>query len=117
MLDNRHEAVSCDGCTDLYSDSVLGSIPELLDFEVLLESLEEQFYLPSVTVEVGNLLGCQIHHVGQEHGLPVLLFIIVFNETQILGIVLAALIDRQFNFCICEYVLWQTSFPLDALVL
>ena len=56
MLDNRHEAVSSDGCTDLYSDSVLCSSPELLDLKVLLEPLEEKLYLPSVLVEVGYLL-------------------------------------------------------------
>ena len=40
MLYNRNEAVSSDSCTDLYSDSVLSSAPELLDLEVLLEPLE-----------------------------------------------------------------------------
>ena len=42
MLDNRHEAVSSDGCTDLYSDSVLRSAPELLDLEVLFEPLSHR---------------------------------------------------------------------------
>jgi hypothetical protein len=41
MLNNSHEAVCGDGCTDLYPDCILGSAPELLDFEVLLEPLEE----------------------------------------------------------------------------
>ena len=36
MLYNRNEAVSSDSCTDLYSDSVLGSAPEFLNLEVLL---------------------------------------------------------------------------------
>ena len=117
MLDNRHEAGGSDGCTDLYSDSVLRGAPELLDLEVLLEPLEEQLYLPSVLVKVGNLLGCQIHRIGQEHELPVLLFVIVSDETQILGIVLAALINRQFNLCISEYVLWHPPLPLDTPVL
>ena len=117
MLDNRNEAVSRNGCTDLYSDSVLRCSPELLNLEVLLEPLEEQFNLPSVLVKVCYLLGRQVHRIGQEHELPVLLFVIVSDETQVLRIVLAALIDRQFNLCISEYVLWQTTLPLDTPVL
>ena len=89
MLDNRHETVGSDGSTDLYSDSILRSAPELFDLEVLLEPLEEQLYLPSVLVEVGYLLGSQVHRIGQEHELPVLLFVIVSDETQTLRIVLA----------------------------
>ena len=58
MLDNHHKAVGGDGCTDLYSDSVLGSTPELLNLKVLLELLEKQFNLPSVLIEVGYLHGC-----------------------------------------------------------
>ena len=105
MLDNSHEAVCGDGCTDLYPDCILGSAPELLDFEVLLEPLEEQFYLPSVLVEVGYLLGRQVHRIGQEHELSVLFFIIESDEAQMFWIVLAALIDSQLNLCIGEYVL------------
>ena len=117
MLDNCHKAIGCNGCTDLYPDSVLRSTPELFDFEVLLEPLEKQLYLPSVLVEVGYLLGCKVHRIGQEHELPFLLFVIVSDETQVFWIVLAALIDRQFNLCIREYILWQTAFPPDTPVL
>ena len=59
VLDNRHKAVGSNSSRYLYSDSVLGSSPELFDLEVLLEPLEEQLYLPTVLVEVGYLLGCQ----------------------------------------------------------
>ena len=55
MLYNGHEAVGTNSRVNLYSDSVLSSPPELLDLEVLLEPLEEQFYLPTVLVEVGYL--------------------------------------------------------------
>lgn len=117
MLDNRYKTVGSNSSTNLYSDSVLRSAPELFYLEVLLEPLEEQLYLPSVLVEVGHLLGSQVHRIGQEHELSVLLFVIVSDETQVLRIVLAALIDRQFYLCIGEYVLWQTAFPLDTPVL
>jgi len=55
MLHNGNEAVGTDGRVNLYSDSVLSCSPELLDFEVLLEPLEELLYLPTILVEVDNL--------------------------------------------------------------
>ena len=75
VLDNYYKAVGCDGCTDLYSDSVLSSSPEFLNLEVLLEPLEE-LYLPAVLVEVGDLQCGQFHDIGQEHEFSVLLLII-----------------------------------------
>ena len=41
MLNNSNEAVGANGRVNLYSDSVLSSAPEFLDFEVLLEPLED----------------------------------------------------------------------------
>ena len=41
MPHNGNEAVGTDGRVNLYSDSVLGSSPEILNLEVLLEPLED----------------------------------------------------------------------------
>ena len=41
MLHDGNETVGTDSRIDLYSDGVLGSTPEFLDFEMLLEPLEE----------------------------------------------------------------------------
>ena len=41
MLHDGNETVGTNGRINLYSDSVLGSTPEFLDFEMLLEPLEE----------------------------------------------------------------------------
>ena len=40
MLHDGNETVGTDSRIDLYSDGVLGSTPEFLDFEMLLEPLE-----------------------------------------------------------------------------
>ena len=117
VLDNRHKAVGSNSSRYLYSDCVLGSSPELFDLEVLLEPLEEQLYLPTVLVEVGYLLGCQVHRISQEHELTVLLLIVVSDESEIIGIVLAAVIDSQFNLSVREYVLGHPPLPLDTFVL
>ena len=51
MLHDGNEAVGTDGRINLYSDSVLSSTPEFLDFEMLLEPLEEKFYQPTVLID------------------------------------------------------------------
>ena len=75
MLYNGNEAVGTNGRVNLYSDSIICSAPEFLDFEVLLEPLEEQLYMSAVLVEVGNLECRQFHGIGQDHELTVLLLI------------------------------------------
>ena len=117
MLHNGNDAVGTDGRVNLYPDSVLCSAPELLDFEVLLEPLEEQLYLPPILVEVGNLQSSQFHCVGQEHELAVLLLIIEPNEPQMLRITFLTTVDGQLNLCISEYSFGHPPLPTDALVL
>ena len=75
MLHNGNEAVGTDGRVNLYSDSILSCTPELFDFEVLLEPLEEQLYLPTILVKVSNLQCSQFHCIGQKHELTALLHI------------------------------------------
>ena len=84
MVHNGNEAVGTDGRANLYSDSILSCTPELFDFEVLLESLEEQLYLPTVLVEVSNLQSSQLHGVGQKHELTALLLIEESYESKML---------------------------------
>ena len=117
MLHNGYEAVGTNSRVNLYSDSVLSSSPELLDFEVLLKPLEEQLYLPTVLVEVGNLQCSQFHCISQEHELMVLLLIEESYKPKMLRIAFLTAIDGQFYLSISEYSLRQSASPLDALVL
>ena len=96
MLHNGNEAVGTDGRVNLYSDSILSCTPELFDFEVLLEPLEEQLYLPTVLVEVSNLQSSQFHCVSQEHELTTLLLIEESYESKMLRIPFLTAIDGQF---------------------
>ena len=96
MLHNGNEAVGTDGRVNLYPDSVLCSAPELLDFEVPLEPLEEQFYLPTVLVEISNLQCSQFHCVSQEHELTTLLLIEESYKPKMLWIAFLTAIDGQF---------------------
>ena len=79
--------------------------------------IKEQLYLPSILVEVGNLLGSQFHGIGQEHELTVLLLIVESNKPEMFGIAFLAAIDSQFYLCISEYSLGHPPLPTDALVL
>ena len=117
MLHNGNQTVGADGRINLYSDSVLSSAPEFLDFKVLLEPLEEQLYLPTVLIEVGNLQCGQFCGIGQEHKLSLLLLVIESHEPQILRIAFLTAIDGQFYLDISQYPLGKSAFPLDALVL
>ena len=117
MLHNGNDAVGIDGGVNLYPDSVLCSAPELLDFEVLLEPLEEQLYLPPILVEVGNLQSSQFHCVGQEHELATLLLIKESYKSKMRWISFLAAIDGQLYLRISQYSLGQSASPLDALVL
>ena len=105
MLHNGYEAIGTNSRVNLYSDSVLSSSPELLYLEVLLEPLEEQLYLPTVLIEVGNLLCSQFHCVSKEHELTTLLLIMEPNESQMLGIAPLTAINGQFYLRVSEYSL------------
>lgn len=115
MLHDGYETVGTNSRVDLYSDSTLSCTPELLDLEVLFEPLEEQLYLASILVEVGNLLGSQFHGIGQEHELTVLLLIMEPNEPQMLRITFLTTVDGQFNLCISEYSFGLLRFQLTHL--
>ena len=105
MLYNGNETVGTDGRVNLYSDSILSCAPELLDFEVLLEPLEEQFYLSTVLIEVGNLLCSQFHCIGKEHKLTALLLIEESYKPKMLRIAFLTAIDGQFYLRVSEYSL------------
>ena len=97
MLHNGNEAVGTDGRVNLYSDSILSCSPEFFNLEVLLEPLEEQFYLPTVLVEVSNLQSSQFHCVSQEHELTTLLLIEESYKPKMLWIAFLTAIDGQLN--------------------
>ena len=121
MLHNGNEAVGTDGRVNLYSDSILSCSPEFspefFNLEVLLEPLEEQFYLPTVLVEISNLQCSQFHCVSQEHELTTLLLIEESYKPKMLWIAFLTAIDGQLYLCISPYSLGHSAFPIDTLVL
>lgn len=117
MLDHGHKAKSDDSDIYLRLHGVLQSAPELLDFEVLFQPLEEQLYLPAVLVEFRNQQGFKAYGVDQEHELTPLLLVLVPDEPHPIRIVFRRVVPRQFYLGIREDVLRKSLFPLDNLVL
>ena len=117
MLDHGHKAESDDGDIYLRLHGVLRSAPELLDFEVLFQPLEEQLYLPAVLVEFRNQQGFKAYGVGQEHELTSLLLVPVPDEPHPFRIVFRRVVPCQLYLGIREDVLRKSPFPLDNLVL
>ena len=58
--------------------------PEFLDFQMLLQPLEEELYLPPVLIEVGNLKRGQMEGIGEERELTSLLLIIELDQSELL---------------------------------
>lgn len=54
MVDYRNEAIGDDGYMDLNLHGIFRRAPELLDFQVLLQPLEEQLHQPAILVEFGH---------------------------------------------------------------
>ena len=88
VLHDSHKAEGDDGDIDLRLYGVFRCAPELLDSEVLLEPLEEQFYLPPVLVKFCDQHGRQPEGVGQEHELSSLLLVPVPDQPQSFGVIL-----------------------------
>lgn len=88
MLDNRHQTVSYDGHAYLDANCIFSRTPELLDLEMLLHPLVEEFNLPSVFVQIGDLKSRQVKGVGKESKVAILFVIMVSDKSKLFGILL-----------------------------
>ena len=117
MLHDCNQAVGNNGSTNLYSHSVFGFTPEFLDFQVLFQSFEEKFNLPSVLVKVCNPKRRNVESIGEKREFSVLFCIIVLYQSEFLCVLLCRGEIGQKNFRIGHHVLRHPSAPLDASVL
>jgi hypothetical protein len=63
-LDPHQQQVSDQGSPDLDQHRILGGPVKGLNFQVLLDPLEKEFYLPAAAVELSYLQGRQVQAVG-----------------------------------------------------
>ena len=64
VLNDGNETVCDDGDVNLYAHRIFRLSPELFDTEMLFDPFEEEFHLPSVSVEQCDILGGKIKIVG-----------------------------------------------------
>ena len=125
MVDNRDEAIGDYGDMDLNLHGVLRHPPELLDFQVLLQPLEEQLHQPTVFVEFGHTACRYPVRVCQVREYPLFFRIVVFHHAKRLTVEFlrsasgqgypAVLQDvvRKFFLCLDDFVLHVRLGPND----
>ena len=79
-----------------YSYSTLSCSPKGLDFKMLLDPFEKEFHLPTVFIKQSSLLSRYFNIIGQIDNSSVQRFIIKYNSTQLIRIVLDRSITCQF---------------------
>jgi len=85
LFDNSDDDIDGDGDPDLCLYGVRAIAPEGLDLEVLFDPLEEQFYLPSVFIELCDFQWRKIEVVGQKDKRAILLGIVELYSSQVFG--------------------------------
>lgn len=66
VLNDSNKAVSNNRNINLYSDSILGRSPKGRDLEMLLDPPEEQFYLPALLIQQGDVFSLESEVVSEE---------------------------------------------------
>ena len=111
LLRNDEQKVVADGYPYLRVDSITGCAVESLDVEMLLDPLEEDLNLPSVTVEFGNSDGLKREVIGQEpiyHSFPKVL---IHNESKRVRILFGRIISCEPNGLVREDAGLWIHFP------
>ena len=103
FLDNGHHAIGGYCRVNLDADCVLGLTPELFYLQVLLDPLEEEFYLPAVFVEVCYSYRLDTQCVGEEYELSVGFFVQIDDPADSVGIFLPGLHSVHMAYGIREY--------------
>src|SRR5580658_888135 len=91
LLDDCHQHVDADGDPDLRPHGVFRSAVEALDAQVLLDPLEEQFHLPSASVQGANGQRRQRKLVSQEYQVLAGFGIAIADAAQVGGVVLGGI--------------------------
>jgi hypothetical protein len=103
FLGNSDQHVGADRDPYLRLDSVLTGTKEGLDPQMLLDPLEEQLDLPSLSIQVGNHGGFEREIVGQK-GQALALVVSYNDSTQSIGVVLAGVVNSQYANLIAKHI-------------
>jgi len=97
LFEYGDQHINRDGDPDLSLDSVLRSAIEIFDAQVLLDPFEEKFYLPSAAIQLCDSECWQREIVGQKDESFLGFGVVIFDPTQLVGIIFECIKPRQHN--------------------
>gem|GEM_PF-1961376 len=103
LPDDRDQYIDGHGAPDLRLHRILAGAEKLLDAQVLLDPLEEQFDLPPAFVKRGDGECGQCCVVGQKHQRLARLGVFEPNAPQVLGVMLAGVKTIQHDALIADH--------------
>ena len=112
-LDDGNEAVGDDGHVYLYANSVFGFSPKTFDLEMLLNPFEEQFHLPPVFIEQGNVLSTEVEVVGIVDETSMKFRRIIHNSPDSTRILFPILLFGETNALVFEHIVSPLKYALS----
>lgn len=107
MFNDANKAVSDDCHMDLYSDCILRFTPESLDLKMLLDPLEEQLNLPSISIKQGNVRSLKIEVVRIVCKTPMKIWSIVDNASDNTWVFLLVLLLREADALVFKHIVFS----------
>lgn len=95
VFNDSDEAIGDDGHMNLYADGILRFTPECLDSEVLFDPFEEEFHLPSVSIQKCDVFGRKVEVVGVVGKCPLQFGRIVDNPSELCRIVASVVLSSE----------------------
>ena len=118
VLDDGNEAVGDDGRVYLYAHCIFGFSPETLDLEVLFDPFEEQFHLPPIFIEQGDVLCTEVEVVRIVDEASMKLWRIIDNSSDNTGVLLLILLLGEADGLVFEYIVCsvENTLAIDNLI-
>jgi len=92
-----YRQIGYDGSPNVDFNGIFGESPKILDDDVLLNPLEENLYIPTVTIKIGDFQCADFKVIGYEINNGIIVRVIYSYESHILRIELAGLVSGDTN--------------------
>ena len=105
MLNNSYHTICDDSCKYLDSNSTFGCASKGFNLKMLLNPFKEEFHMPPVLIEQGNLINRGFNVICQVNICMVQGFGIVNNPAKLSPILLGGSITDKFYYLISQYAI------------
>ena len=118
MFNDCNEAICDDRDMNLNSNGILRLTPESLDLKMLLDPLEEQFHLPSISIKQGNFLCLEIEVVCVVGEAPVKVRCVIYDASDSTRIFLPVSLFGEADALVFKHIVFsiKDAFPINNLV-